>query len=98
MVRRARFVPACLLVGGVVLGIVVSPWWLLSIPFVVIGALFTAPNLNLVNGLPSWLSILAGFILIAIHEPSGVAVIAGAWLSFIGSAIEMRLFAKRCRQ
>ena len=94
MVRRARFVPACLLVAAVVLGIVVSPWWLLSIPFVVIGALFTAPNLNLINGMPSYLSMLAGFILMRFHEPSGLAVLAGAMASFYGCALEMRIFAK----
>jgi hypothetical protein len=94
IVRRARFVPMCLVVAAVVLGIVVSPWWLLSIPFVAIGALFTAPNLNLVNGMPSYLSIVAGFILLRFHPPSGMAVLAGAAVSFYGSALEMRIFAK----
>jgi hypothetical protein len=94
MVRRARFIPACLFITGVVLGIVVSPWWLLSIPFVVIGALFTAPNLNLVNGMPSYLSMLAGFILMRFHQPSGLAVLAGVVASFYGSALEMRILAK----
>jgi len=93
-VRRASFVPVCLLVAAAGLGIVVSPWWLLSIPFVVIGALFTAPNLNLINGMPSYLSMVAGLILIRFHEPSGLAVLAGAVLSFYGCALEMRIFAK----
>ena len=94
MVRRARFVPTGLLVAAVVLGIVLSPWWLLSIPFVAIGALFTAPNLNLVNGMPSYLSMMAGFILMRFHQPSGLAVLAGVMASFYGSALEMRVFAK----
>ena len=94
MVRRARFVPIGLLVGAIVLAIVVSPWWLLSIPFVAIGALFTAPNLNLINGMPSYLSMVAGFILMRFHEPSGLAVVAGVIASFYGSALEMRLLAK----
>jgi hypothetical protein len=94
MIRRARFVPLCLFVAAVGLGIVVSPWWLLSIPFVAIGALFTAPNLNLVNGMPSYLSMVAGFILMRFHAPSGMAVLAGAATSFYGSALEMRIFAK----
>jgi len=51
LVRPARFVPAGLLVAAVVLSIVVSPWWLLSIPFVAIAAMCTAPNLNLANGM-----------------------------------------------
>ena len=94
MVRRARFVPILLFVGSVVAGILVSPWWLLSIPFIAIGTLFTAPNLNLINGMPSYLSMLAGFILMRFHEPSGLAVLAGAMASFYGCAIEMRIFAK----
>jgi hypothetical protein len=98
MVRRARFVPACLLIGAVVLGVFSSPWCLLSIPAVAIGAAFTAPNLNLVNGLPSYLLMLAGFILFQFHEPSGGAVLAGVVSSFYGSAIEMRILAKPWRE
>lgn len=94
MVRRARFVPICLFVAAVVLSIVVSPWWLLSIPFLAIGTLFTAPNLNLINGMPSYLSMVAGVILMRFHEPSGLAVLAGVLASFYGSALEMRIFAK----
>jgi hypothetical protein len=94
ILRRARFVPGGLVVAAVVLAIVVSPWWLLSIPFVIIGAVFTAPNLNLINGMPSYLAIAAGFLLMRFHEPSGVAALVGTISSFCGSALEMRLFAK----
>lgn len=94
VVRGARFVPVCLFVAAIVLGIVVSPWWLLSIPFIAIGALFTAPNLNLIDGMPSYLSMLAGAILLPLHEPAGLAVLAGTMASFCGSALEMRIFAK----
>jgi hypothetical protein len=94
MVRRARFVPVGLIVAAVVLAFTESTWWLLSIPFVAIGALFTAPNLNLVNGMPSYLSMVAGFILMRYHPPSGMAVLGGAAASFYGSALEMRIFAK----
>src|SRR5262245_30921806 len=94
MVRRARFVPLCLLVTAGALGIVVSPWWLLAIPFVAIGALFTAQNLNLINGLPSYFSMVGGFVLVRFHEPSGMAVLAGVISSFYLSALEMRILAK----
>ncbi len=93
-VRRARFVPFVLLVAAVVLAFVLSPWWLLSIPFVAVGTSFTALNLNLINGMPSYLSMVAGFILMRFHEPSGLAVLAGVMSSFYGSALEMRIFAK----
>ncbi len=94
MVRRARFVPVFLLIAAVLAAIFVSPWWLLSIPFVAVGNLFTAPNLNLINGMPSYLSMIAGFILMRFHQPAGLAVFAGAAASFYGSALEMRIFAK----
>ena len=94
MFRRARFVPPCLFAAAVVLSIAETPWWLLAIPFVAIGAMFTAPNLNLANGMPSYLSMLAGFILMRFHAPSGLAMLAGAATSFYGSALEMRIFAK----
>ena len=94
LVRRARFVPAGLFIAAVVLAVVASPWWLLSIPFVAVGTLFTAPNLNLVNGMPSYLSIIGGLVLVRFHEPSGLAMLAGVISSFYGSALEMRIFAK----
>mgnify|MGYP006445404047 CR=1 FL=1 len=94
MVRRARFVPMGLLIVALVAAMVVSPWWLLSIPFVAVGASFTAPNLNLVNGMPSYVSMVCGLIILRFHEPSGVAILAGVILSFYGSALEMRVFAR----
>lgn len=83
-----------LLMAAVLAAIFVSPWWLLSVPFVVVGNLFTAPNLNLINGMPSYLSMIAGFVLMLFHQPAGLAVFAGAAASFYGSAVEMRIFAK----
>lgn len=86
--------PFGLVVVAAVLAIVFSPWWLLSIPFVAVGALFTAPNMNLMNGLPSYLSMVAGILLMEFHESSGIAMFAGVVSSFYGSALEMRIFSK----
>lgn len=36
---------------------------LLSVPCVLLGAFFTAPNLNLINGMPSYLAIVGGLVL-----------------------------------
>ncbi len=94
IVRRARFVPVLLLIAAVLAAVFVSPWWLLSIPFVAVGNLFTAPNLNLINGMPSYLSMIAGFILMRFHPPAGLAIFAGSAASFYASALEMRIFAK----
>jgi hypothetical protein len=94
MVRRARFVPPVLCAAAVVLGVVASPWWLLSVPCVLLGTLFSAPNLNLINGMPSYLAMLAGLILMRYHHSSGLAVFAGTAASFYMCALEMRVFAK----
>jgi hypothetical protein len=94
MVRRARFAPLTMSVAAVVLGIVVSPWWLLSVPCVLLGTLFTAPNLNLINGMPSYLAMIGGLVLMRYHHAAGLAVAAGTAAGFFLSALEMRVFAK----
>lgn len=94
MVRRARFVPVLVLIATILAAIFVSPWWLVSIPFVAVGNLFTAPNLNLINAMPSYLCMIAGGILMRFHQPSGAAVFIGTAASYLGSALEMRIFAK----
>ena len=93
-IKAARFVPVGLCIAAILAGIFVSPWWFLSVPFVLLGSTFTAPNLNLVNGLPSYIAILVGFILYKIHPPSGSAILLGVVAGFYGSALEMRLLAK----
>ncbi len=94
LVRRAKFAPLALCLAAIVFGIVSSPWWLLSIPCVLLGTIFTAPNLNLINGMPSYLAMVVGFILMRYHHASGLAVVAGTAAGFYVSALEMRIFAK----
>ncbi len=94
VVRRARFAPFALSAAAIVLGIVVSPWWLLAVPCVPLGSLFTAPNLNLINGMPSYLAMVGGLILMRHHHAAGLAVVAGTAAGFYLSALEMRILAK----
>lgn len=94
LVRQARFVPIGLILCSLFLAFTSSLWWLLSIPFVVIGALFTAPNLNFVNGFFSYVSIVLGSILTIFYFPVGIAVLLGIVFSFFGSAIEMLIFSQ----
>lgn len=82
--------PAGLCGVAVVLTIFASPWWLLFGPFVIIGRVFTAPNLNLANSLPSHASMVGGALLMKFHQAAGTAVLAGVIFSFYGSALEMR--------
>ena len=92
--HRARIVPAVFTIAAILLSILVSSWWLLSIPFVAIGTMFSAPNLNMFNGLPSYLSMVVGFAIMTFHKPSGLAILAGAMTSFYLSALEIWIFAK----
>ena len=94
LVRGARIVPVALLVAAISIGISHSAWWLLSIPFIWVGWICAAPNLNLANGMLAYLSMIGGFILMQFHEPSGAAIAAGAAASFYLCALEMRITAK----
>jgi hypothetical protein len=52
---------------------------------------FTAPNFNLVNGMPSYVSMVLGFLLVQFHRPSGVAVLAGTAAAFYGAAFKVQI-------
>jgi len=94
MVRSARLAPVLIAAAAVAMGITQSAWWFLALPFVAIGWMCAAPNLNLANGMFAYLSMIAGFILLRIHEQSGLAVLGGAAGSFYLCALEMRLTTK----
>lgn len=94
MVRRARIVPVALLVGATSIAISHLAWWLLSIPFIWIGWICAAPNLDLANGMLAYLSMIFGFVLMQIHAPSSAAIAAGAATSFYLCSFEMRITAK----
>ena len=93
-IRSARVVPLLLLVTAVCMGLTHSYWWFLSIPFVAIGWISAAPNLNLVNGMFAYLSMIGGFILLHFHEAAGASITLGAMASFYLCSIEMRVTAK----
>lgn len=94
IVRRARVVPVLLAVAAVAMGVTQSAWWFLSLPFIAVGWICAAPNLNLANGMLAYLAMVAGFVLLHFHKESGLAVVAGAMAGFYLCAIEMRLTAK----
>jgi hypothetical protein len=76
------------------MGCSTSSWWLLAIPFVAIGWICAAPNLNLANGFLAYVSMIVGFILLKFHEPSAHAILTGAAAGYYLSALEMGLTAK----
>ncbi|HRQ90156.1 MAG TPA: hypothetical protein PLA50_15255 [Bacteroidia bacterium] len=94
IVTRARIVPILLVIASLWMASADSAWWLMAIPFVAVGWICAVPNLNLADGMMAYLSMIAGFILLRIHAPSGSAILTGAVAGFYLSAVEMRLSAK----
>lgn len=94
MVRRAFFAPVALSIAAIWFGVETSSWWYLSIPFLVIGWFSATPNLNMADGCLGYLFMMAGFVLLGFHRPSGLAISAGAIAGFYLSALEMRITAK----
>ena len=94
MVRRARAAPVLLLLAAGYAGITQSYWWFLSIPFIAVGWVCAAQNLNLANGMLAYLSMVGGFILLHFHRPLGAAIALGTMAAFYLCAIEMRVTAK----
>lgn len=89
MVYPAIYVPAALSVLAVVLALFVSLWSLAALPFIWLGAVCSTPSMNLIDGCLSYLSIIAGLvILIFVSKPLGIAIAAGAISGFYGCVVE----------
>jgi hypothetical protein len=88
IIRPAVFVPTILSVAAVVLAIHDSWWFLAALPFIWLGSICAQPNLNLANGCLAYVAIIAGFIMLALFRPLGIAIMAGAISGLYASAIE----------
>jgi hypothetical protein len=88
LIPPAVFAPVTLTVAAIVTGVVESWWFLFSIPFIWLGSICAAPNLNLVNGCFAYLAIILGFVVTAFFRPLGFAILAGAAFGYYASAAE----------
>ena len=84
----AVFAPVTLTVAAIATSAIESWWFLVAIPFIWLGSVCAAPNLNLVNGCFSYLSIILGFVVTMFFRPLGFAILAGSALGFYFSAAE----------
>ena len=67
-------------------------WLLCSIPFIVLGSICAAPNLNLADGCLVVVSIVLGGVLaVLFFRTLGVAIISGSIAGWIGGAIEKNI-------
>ncbi len=88
LLAKTILTPFILTVTAVGIGFFWSWWSLVAVPFVWLGAFCSAPNLNLVDGCLSNMSILIGIILIIFVRPLGIAITVGAILGYYLSSFE----------
>ena len=77
------------------MGLTVSHWFFLAIPFAVLGTICAAPNFNLADGCLVLVSSVIGFVLIicSLRLP-GLAIVAGAVAGWITGGIEKNVRLK----
>jgi len=74
------------------LGFTRDYWLLSSIPFIVLGSICAAPNLNLADGCLVVIATLIGVAIAALwFRPLGQAIIAGSFAGWIAGAVEKRI-------
>ena len=73
-VHRAIYVPLLLAIGAAWLAIAVNPWALLAIPFIVLGSMCAAPNLNLADGFLAIFAMVLGLVAANCFRDAGSAV------------------------
>src|SRR5476649_2002269 len=88
LVPMAIFAPAILTIATPFVAFHESWWYLLALPFIWLGSVCSAPNLNLANGCLTYLAMIVGFVLVAFFRPVGLAILFGAMSGFYLSAIE----------
>lgn len=94
ILRPAIYPPVLIAVIAGSLAVTSSAWWLLAIPFGILGTICGQPNLNLADGCLAVLAAFAGLALTVVHAPSGVAIACGSFGGMIMGSIEKHIFAK----
>lgn len=93
LIKRAVIAPVVLVVTIVGLALTSSFWWLVGIPFAILGTLCGQPNLNFVDGCLVWIAILLGAIIAPFHREIGGAIAISSMAGWILGAIEKNVFA-----
>ncbi|HEX5243591.1 MAG TPA: hypothetical protein VFW23_10060 [Tepidisphaeraceae bacterium] len=81
-------------VVAVVVGIRDSHWFFAALPFIWLGSICAAPNMNLAEGCLAYLAMILGYALLWVNKPLAIAILNGAISGFYLSAIEKRLRAR----
>lgn len=91
LIPPAVYAPTALSIVAIVASISVTSWYLAAIPFIWLGAICSAPNLNLANGCLSYLAMIFGYFTAMLFEPMGNAILFGSVCGFYLGAIEKHL-------
>ncbi len=86
--------PVLLGLAAVYFAVTKDLWMLAALPFIALGSVCSAPNLNLADGFLVVVSALIGLVLSCIFEPLGVAILAGSAAGWLGGAVEKRIRMK----
>jgi len=93
-VPRAIVVPVLLSASAIFMAAASSLWALAALPFIVLGSLCAAPNLNLADGFLVIVSVVFALVVGHFQPQAGGAIFAGAVASWFFSSIEKRLRAR----
>jgi hypothetical protein len=91
VVPRLVYTPAILSAVALLVAGTRSWWALAAIPFIGLGCLCAAPNLNLANGCLAYVSMIVGLLLGGIHGPLSFSIFAGTAAGLYGGALEQNL-------
>ena len=90
----AKVAPVIVAVVATCLGFSVTPWAFIALPFIYLGSICAAPNLNLADGFLVLISMILGLVVAFFKKEIGVIIIVGVASSWLLSAIEKTITAK----
>ena len=71
-------------------------WWLIGIPFAIVGTACGQPNLNLADGCLAWSAVGIGLLLALFHRDIGFTIAASSFCGLLLGALEKTLRAVPC--
>ena len=96
-VYPAKVAPLLCGAAAIFVAVAWTPWALCALPFIYVGSICAAPNLNLADGFLVIVSVFIGIGVAFLKREIGVAILLGAAISWMLSCIEKVITAKEIR-
>jgi hypothetical protein len=93
-VYPAIVAPLLLAITSLFLGFTRTGWAFLSLPFIYLGSICAAPNMNLANGFLAMLAMLLGLAVCLFNPAIGLPIFLGTSASWLLSSLEMCIRAQ----